>query len=132
MEQRGRAGYSEMGKSGSREGSAQTYRRNTARRRFPTLPHPVFQPEHKLLAVPFLRIRQAAVQLMEVMKHQYGFLRGRCQQHRPFDRATPAPYPGGPDPLCGYGGRASPHLRLSGGDGPLAEGPRDAAHYQSV
>ena len=77
-------------------------------------------------------LRQAAVQLMEVMKHQYGFLRGRCQQHRPFDRATPAPYPGGPDPLCGYGGRASPHLRLSGGDGPLAEGPRDAAHYQSV
>lgn len=29
---------------------------------------------------------------MEVMKHQYGFLRGRCQQHRPFDRAAPAPY----------------------------------------
>ena len=27
--------------------------------------------------VPFLRIRQTAVQLMEVMKHQYGFLRGR-------------------------------------------------------
>ena len=22
---------------------------------------------------------------MEVMKHQYGFLRGRRQQHRPFD-----------------------------------------------
>ena len=37
-------------------------------------------------------------------------------------------YPGGPDSLCGYGGRASPHLRLSGGDGPLAEGPRDASH----
>lgn len=27
-------------------------------------PHPVFQPEHKLLAVPFLRIRQTAVQLI--------------------------------------------------------------------
>lgn len=77
MEQRGRAGYSEMGKSGSREGSAQTCRRNAARRRFPTLPHPVFQPKHKLLAVSFLRIRQTAVQLMEVMKHQYGFLWGR-------------------------------------------------------
>lgn len=38
MEQRGRAGYSEMGKSGSREGSVQTYHRNTARRHFPTLP----------------------------------------------------------------------------------------------
>ena len=73
-------------------------------------------------------IRQTAVQLMEVMKHQYGFLWGRRQQHRPFDRAAPAPYPGGPDSLCGYGGRASPHLRLSGGDGPLAEGPRDASH----
>ena len=93
-------------------------------------PHPVFQPEHKLLAVPFLRIRQTAVQLMEVMKHQYGFLRGRRQQHRPSNRAAPAPYPGGPDPLCGYGSGASPHLRLSGCDGFLAEGPRDAAHYQ--
>ena len=71
----------------------------------------------RLLAVPFLRIRQTAVQLMEVMKHQYGFLWGRRQQHRPFDRAAPAPYPGGPDPLCGYGGGASPHLRLSGCDG---------------
>lgn len=126
------------------ERTAQTYLRNKERRCFPTLlcgrrddaalrrPHPVFQPEHELLAVPFLRIRQTAVQLMEVMKHQYGFLWGRRQQHRPFDRAAPAPYPGGPDSLCGYGGRASPHLRLSGGDGPLAEGPRDASHYQSV
>ncbi len=46
-------------------------------------PYPVFQPEYELLAVPFLRIRQAALQLMEVMKHQYGFLWGWCQQHRP-------------------------------------------------
>ena len=36
------------------------------------------QPEHKLLAIPFLRIRQTAVQLMEVMKHQYGFLWEMC------------------------------------------------------
>ena len=56
MEQRGRAGYSEMGKSGSREGSAQTYRRNAARRRFPTLPHSAHQLEYKLLAIPFLRL----------------------------------------------------------------------------
>lgn len=63
MEQRGRAGYSEMGKSGSREGSAQTYRRNAARRRFPTLPDLLFQPEQQLLAGAFLRLRQTAVQL---------------------------------------------------------------------
>lgn len=50
MEQRGRAGYSEMGKSGSREGSAQTYRRNAARRRFPTLPYLLRKSEFKLLA----------------------------------------------------------------------------------
>ena len=61
MEQRGRAGYSEMGKSGSREGSAQTYRRNTARRRFPTLPDPVCGYQYELLAVPLLRIWQTAV-----------------------------------------------------------------------
>ena len=40
--------------------------------------------------------------------------------------------PGRPDPLCGYRGGASPHLCLPGHHGPLAEGPRDAAHYQSV
>lgn len=50
MEQRGRAGYSEMGKSGSREGSVQTYHRNTARQHFPTLPHPVCRHHIKLLA----------------------------------------------------------------------------------
>ena len=53
MEQRGRAGYSEMGKSGSREGSAQIYRRNAARRRFPTLPDPVCGYFVKLLAAAF-------------------------------------------------------------------------------
>lgn len=58
MEQRGRAGYSEMGKSGSREGSAQTYRRNATRRRFPTLPDPVCQSEYELLAESLLRLRQ--------------------------------------------------------------------------
>ena len=61
MEQRGRAGYSEMGKSGSREGSAQTDRRNAARRRFPTLPHPVHQSQLELLAVPPLRLRATTV-----------------------------------------------------------------------
>lgn len=44
VEQRVRAGYSEMGKSGSREGSAQTYRRNAARRCFPTLPDFLCEP----------------------------------------------------------------------------------------
>lgn len=67
-----------------------------------------------------------------MVKHQYGFLRGRCQQHRPFDRPAPAPHPGGPDPLCGYRGGASPHLCLPGRHGPMAEGPRDAAHHQSL
>ena len=65
-------------------------------------------------------------------RHQYGFLWGRRQQHRPFGRPSPAPHPGGLDPLCGYGGGASPHLRLPGHHGPLAEGPRDAAHHQSL
>ena len=61
MEQRGRAGYSEMGKSGSREGSAQTYRRNAARRRFPTLPHFLHEPQFKLLAAAFLLLRAFAL-----------------------------------------------------------------------
>ena len=68
MEQRGRAGYSEMGKSGSREGSAQTYRRNAARRRFPTLPYPVFKAGHQLLAIPLLRLRAVKLQLKGVEK----------------------------------------------------------------
>ena len=55
MEQRGRAGYSEMGKSGSREGSAQTYRRNAARRRFPTLPDKIRFYQYLLLAESFLQ-----------------------------------------------------------------------------
>ena len=33
--------------------------------------------DQKLLAVPFLRIRQTNLQLIEVMKYQHGFLRGR-------------------------------------------------------
>ncbi len=37
--------------------------------------HPVHQSQLELLAVPFLRIQQTAVQLI-VMKHQYGFLWG--------------------------------------------------------
>ena len=65
MEQRGRAGYSEMGKSGSREGSAQTYRRNAARRRFPTLPDLLCRPQFKLLAVPFLPLWAFAVKESE-------------------------------------------------------------------
>lgn len=68
MEQRGRAGYSEMGKSGSREGSAQTYRRNAARRRFPTLPHQIRQYQHFLLAGTFLRLR--AAQLKKEVLHE--------------------------------------------------------------
>lgn len=61
MEQRGRAGYSEMGKSGSREGSAQTYRRNAARRRFPTLPDLLCEYQHKLLAAALLYIWASAL-----------------------------------------------------------------------
>lgn len=67
MEQRGRAGYSEMGKSGSREGSAQTYRRNAARRRFPTLPDLLCKYQYKLLAEPFLYLWPAALNGMEVI-----------------------------------------------------------------
>ena len=61
MEQRGRAGYSEMGKSGSREGSAQTYRRNAARRRFPTLPDLLREHQYKLLAAALLYIWASAL-----------------------------------------------------------------------
>lgn len=62
MEQRGRAGYSEMGKSGSREGSAQTYRRNAARRRFPTLPDPLLKYQHILLAATLHVLWKTAIE----------------------------------------------------------------------